>query len=76
LNYGKLQKRIDSMEEDKKAVELEIQRILKDKNITELNLRWEILKSYFQWIYLTSSNCLQIRGRSQQSIEGGNNIAP
>lgn len=39
LNYGKLQKRIDSMEEDKKAVELEIQRILKDKNITELNLR-------------------------------------
>jgi len=27
------------MEEDKKAVELEIQRILKDKNITELNLR-------------------------------------
>ncbi|EDW81196.1 uncharacterized protein Dwil_GK11156 [Drosophila willistoni] len=41
LNYGKLQKRIDSMEEDKKAVELEIQRILKDKNITELNLRSE-----------------------------------
>lgn len=39
LNYGKLQKRIDSMEEDKKAVELEIQRILKDKNITEMNLR-------------------------------------
>ncbi|XP_052835691.1 rootletin isoform X2 [Drosophila gunungcola] len=29
------------MEEDKKAVELEIQRILKDKNITELNLRSE-----------------------------------
>ncbi|XP_039495545.1 rootletin isoform X1 [Drosophila santomea] len=41
LNCGKLQKRIDSMEEDKKAVELEIQRILKDKNITELNLRSE-----------------------------------
>ncbi|XP_016981444.1 rootletin [Drosophila rhopaloa] len=41
LSYGKLQKRIDSMEEDKKAVELEIQRILKDKNITELNLRSE-----------------------------------
>ncbi|XP_070063358.1 rootletin isoform X2 [Drosophila virilis] len=41
LNYGKLQKRIDSMEEDKKAVELEIQRILKDKNITEMNLRSE-----------------------------------
>ncbi|KAH8291988.1 hypothetical protein KR054_002938 [Drosophila jambulina] len=41
LNNGKLQKRIDSMEEDKKAVELEIQRILKDKNITELNLRSE-----------------------------------
>jgi len=36
---GKLQKRIDSLEEDKKAVELEIQRILKDKNITEFNLR-------------------------------------
>lgn len=42
LNYGKLQKRIDSMEEDKKAVELEIQRILKDKNITELNLRYDM----------------------------------
>ncbi|XP_020817454.1 rootletin isoform X1 [Drosophila serrata] len=41
LQNGKLQKRIDSMEEDKKAVELEIQRILKDKNITELNLRSE-----------------------------------
>lgn len=39
FNYGKLQKKIDALEEDKKAVELEIQRILKDKNITELNLR-------------------------------------
>ncbi|XP_075157962.1 ciliary rootlet coiled-coil, rootletin [Haematobia irritans] len=41
FNYGKLQKKIDCLEEDKKAVELEIQRILKDKNITELNLRAE-----------------------------------
>lgn len=40
FNYGKLQKKIDALEEDKKAVELEIQRILKDKNITELNLRY------------------------------------
>ncbi|ALC47431.1 Rootletin [Drosophila busckii] len=41
LHAGKLQKRIDAMDEDKKAVELEIQRILKDKNITEMNLRSE-----------------------------------
>lgn len=41
FNYGKLQKKIDALEDDKKALELEIQRILKDKNITELNLRYD-----------------------------------
>ncbi|XP_067617480.1 rootletin isoform X1 [Eurosta solidaginis] len=41
LKNGKLQKRIDLLEDDKKAVELEIQRILKDKNIIEMNLRSE-----------------------------------
>uniref|UniRef100_A0A0K8UUX9 Rootletin n=1 Tax=Bactrocera latifrons TaxID=174628 RepID=A0A0K8UUX9_BACLA len=41
IKNGKLQKKIDLLEDDKKAVELEIQRILKDKNILEMNLRSE-----------------------------------
>lgn len=36
---SKLQKYADSLDEEKKFLELEMQRVLKDKEITEMNLR-------------------------------------
>ena len=37
---ARMQKAIDSLEEEKKTLHIDLQRVSKDKDIQEMNLRW------------------------------------